>query len=115
MESTLTITIGDTPYTIRPLTVGQLEEMHAGVLLAADADPQKGVRDWWKQSREIIGAALAEDHPSVVSPEAIKKLRIGSYQDAKRVRDQILVFAGFIDPPKEGEAPPQGEATAAAE
>lgn len=113
----ITITLAEKQFSIQPLTVGQLEEMHVGLLLPPNADPSEGVKDWWQQTREIIVTALCEDHPDMTM-DVVKKMRLGTLKVVRETREQILIFAGFQDKPKEGtpqgEAP-QGEATAAAE
>jgi len=110
----INIKIAGKDYAIQSLTVGQLEQMHVGVLAQPNADPQVAVKEWWQQTRLIILLALAEDHPEVTA-ETVAKMRLGNLRSAKKVRDQILIFAGFQDEPKdEPEENPKGEAPAAA-
>jgi len=106
---TLTITIAGQQFTIQPLTVGQLQDLHVGVVEPVPEDPAEGVRKFWARSIGIISTALSVDHPNM-TPEMIGKLRLGTLTSVKRTVDDILDFAGIVEKKKD---PKPGEAQAA--
>ncbi|HZP88656.1 MAG TPA: hypothetical protein VFB54_17740 [Burkholderiales bacterium] len=112
MSESITIKLAGKDYTIGALTVGQLEELHVGVLEAPDADPQAGARKFWKRNLDLIAIALSADHPDVTR-DVIGKMRLGSIKAVNQTVTEILKFAGLVDDEKKDI--PAGESRAAAE
>ena len=112
----LTITLAGKEYEIQPLTIGQLEDLHIGILKIPSADPVEGGKEFWAQQLDTIVAALKVDHPEMTA-EVIRKMRLGSLKDIKTQVNAILRYAGLIDvepkAPAAGGAEP-GEAPGAA-
>jgi len=79
MGKPITITLGGQPYTIQPLTVGQLEDITVAILAPDTDDTQKNARLGFERMIEALAAALKEDHPSV-TVEAIRKMRITRHE-----------------------------------
>lgn len=108
-EETLTITLAGKDYTIRPLTIGQLEALHVGMVEAVPADAVGETRRFWRQKIDMIAAALSVDHPEMTAEE-IGKLRLGKVKAVTKAADDILRFAGLLP---EGDTSP-GETQAGA-
>jgi len=107
---TLDIVLAGQKYTIQPLTVGQLQDLHIGVVEPTPDDPEDGVRKFWSRNIALIHTALSVDHPQM-TVEIIGKMRLGTITAVKRTVDDILVFAGIA----EKKEPKAGESQAAAE
>lgn len=110
-SDTITIHLAGQAYVIHPFTVGQLEELHVGVVLPESADPKENVRQLWKRNVDVIAAALSQDHPQITR-DVIVKMRLGSVKAVNETSNQILRFAGIIK--EETQESPPGEAQAAA-
>lgn len=106
----LTITLAGQKYDIQPLTVGQLQDLHIGVVEPTPTDPVEGTRKWWSRNVALIAIALSSDHPQMTA-DIVGKMRLGSLTAVKETVDDILDFAGII----ERKAPKPGEAQAATE
>lgn len=99
----LTIALGDHTFSIKELTIGQMEQIHDVLQIAREGGHARA-----QTNREVIAAALAVDYPEVTA-EAIKGFRVARIQDVSAAADSILEFSGWILP-KEGAAPaPDGE------
>ena len=103
----LTITLAGKEYTIQPLTVGQLQDLHIGVVRVPSTDSSEAVKDFWKTEIDTIVAALSQDHPDMTA-EVVRKMRLGSLKEVKKQVDAILLYAGLIDTPRD--APKAGAA-----
>lgn len=82
----LAIKLADREFTIQPLTVGQVEEIH-------DILTRQGSKK--TANRDIIAAALSEDYPDL-NCDAVRKMRLGSVKVVNSVVEQILAFGDFI-------------------
>ena len=105
----LTIHLAGNQFTIGPLSIGQLEELHVGVLEPPVNDPQENARQLWKRNRAIIVAALSLDHPEITL-EVLTKMRVGNAKTLAKIVDSILAFSGLIDEKPKESAP--GESVA---
>lgn len=113
---TLTITLAGKQYEIRALTVGQLEELHVGVLRPIRA-AEEGVRDFWDQNVKLLVTALSVDHPEI-TVDVVRKMQLGSVKAVREVVAEVLKFAGIADDVKPEAKPgetPSGETPAGAE
>jgi hypothetical protein len=108
----LTITLAGIKYEIQPLTIGQLEALHVGVVEPQSENPQESARQLWKRNIGIIVSALSIDYPHM-TPEKLATLRVGSFKDVTKIVDSILVFSGLIDEKPKEPVPGEGEASAA--
>lgn len=91
---TLTIKLAGSEYTIQPLTVGQLQDLHIGVVKGIPQDAEEGVRQFWAKNVDVIAVALEKDHPEVTR-EVLGKMRLGSVKAVNETVSEILVFAGL--------------------
>lgn len=107
---TLSITLAGQKFEIQPLTVGQLQDLHIGVVEPIPDDPADSVRQFWSRNIKLIAIALAEAHPQMTE-ETIRKMRLGTLPAVKQTVEDILVFAGIVE--KKGQK--SGEAQAATE
>lgn len=74
-----TITLEGNPYTIKPLTVGQLEDLTAAILMPDTGDPQADARRGFQRMTGSIAAALAIDHPEI-TVDAIRAMRVTRHE-----------------------------------
>lgn len=111
----ITIMLAGEAYVIYPFTVGQLEELHVGVMYPSDVDPKENVRNLWRRNVDVLAAALSQDHPQMTR-DVIYKKRLGSIKVVNNSINQILKFAGIAgdDPKVPAKEPAPGEAKAAA-
>ena len=96
---TLTITLADKEYTVQPLTIGQLRDLHVGIVEPIPADLKEGTRQFWERNLAIISKALEGEHPEM-TPEVLSKMRLGNIKSVKETVDAILVFTGLSEPKK---------------
>ena len=103
---TLTITLAGQKFVIQPLTVGQLQDLHVGVVETASDEPAEGVRQYWTRNIKLISIALSEAHPNMTE-DTIRKMRLGTLPAVKQAVEEILIFAGIWvkKESKSGEAP----------
>ena|SRR5579859_2186884 len=109
MSDPITITLDGKPYAIQQLTIGQMRDIHIGVVLPDAVDPQENTRRSWDRAVAIISAALIESDASF-TPEAIYKMRF-TIKERNAAVSAILKFAGLGTSTEES---PQGEAAAGA-
>lgn len=109
MLKTLTITIEGKDYEIKEMTCGQVEDIQE--LLGVFDAPGLNRTLSKENARAIVAVAFSVDYPEV-TPETIRKMRLGSVKRLNEIVSQILQFGGFIEKPK-GE-PQSGEAQASA-
>lgn len=108
----LKIHLAGIDYDIQPLTIGQLESLHIGVVEPQSEDPQESARQLWKRNIGIIVSALSVDYPHMTA-EKLATLRVGSFKDVTKVVDSILIFSGLVDEKPKEPVPGEGEARAA--
>jgi hypothetical protein len=105
----ITITLAEKPYLIEQLTIGQLRDLHVGVLTPDSTDRQERSRLGFQRSLLTILAALKKSHPTLTLAE-LETWTISTDEMAAAV-GAILVFSGLTVTPS---ASP-GEASAPAE
>jgi hypothetical protein len=90
----ITITLAGQPYTVQPLTLGQIEELSIAVVTPTHDDPQENVRRNFARTVGILRAALAQDYPAL-TPEALRALRI-TRLELNTATDAILTHSGLV-------------------
>jgi|GEM_PF-2928714 len=108
------ITLGGRVFTIRPLLVGQVEEisaLNAGLLETA-VTPQERTRVVWRVRREVISSALVADYPEMTPDGLAASQALGN--ELTDAHNAILEYAGLIpkDAKPEGASDEPGEAAA---
>jgi len=100
-----TITLGGQTFTVRPLTIGDVEDisaLNAGILEDA-ATPQQVTARNWRVRREVIARAIQSDHPDMTA-DKIRDLP-GNGKEIIDAHEKVLEVAGLIEPgAKPGEA-----------
>lgn len=112
-SNSLQLSLAGQTFTIQPLTVGQLEELHVGVVTPEGSGPKEKMRSFYERNIEILAVALSSDHPNMTA-DTIRKMRIGTLQAMTGAVSDILDFSGIS---KKEDAKPEaatGEAQAAA-
>jgi hypothetical protein len=104
----LKLKLGETEYTIKPLTCGQIEDIEEAVGAYSGG---AAVRLSKQTNRTILAVALSVDYPDVTA-ESIKSVRLGTQTELARLVTAILDFGGFL--PKKREAGASGETAAGA-
>ncbi len=100
MTDSLTIHLGAREFTVQPLTIGQLRDLHVG----AAQSMAEGIADVWDRNIRIIVTALKEDHPDVTS-DVIMKLRGVTFDEITAAVRAIFNFSGLVKQENEsGEA-----------
>lgn len=100
--STFEITLAGKPYTIQPLTLGQIEDLSVSVVLADSDDPQENIRRSYQRTIGTLVAALSADYPQL-DAKALRNLRI-TKAELTAARDVILENSGL-----QPKAPSTGE------
>ncbi len=90
----ITIALGERTFEIRELTIGQVEQIHDLLQQAGASNHRRAATN-----RELIAAALSEDHKDVTA-ENLKGVRIPDIQQLSGAADQILQFGGWVLPEK---------------
>lgn len=111
MSTTLKFKLGDREFEVRPLTIGQLEDLDVAVTLEDSTDPQENTRRSFRRMRMAIAAAVEEDYPDVTE-DVIKKMRV-TRDELLGCYISILQFSGLKRRGKDAK-PGEGEAPAAA-
>ena len=102
--SDLTFSIGERTFVIRPLTIGQLEDIE-GVFVDGALKGKRGVR----AAIEILQASLKPDYPEF----KIEDVRGMKYLELQEISRAVLQFSGLV--PAADAGPSSGEASAGAE
>lgn len=114
MSESIQITLAGKPYSITPFTVGQLEDLHVGVIQPDSGDPVENTHQFWKRNIDIIVVALSADHPEMTEP-VVRKMKLGSVRAVNEAVGEILRYAGLAKgKTEESEGSPPGELQAAA-
>lgn len=94
MSDSIEITLAGSQYRISALTVGQLEDLHVGVVEPDPVNPVENVRQFWKRNVGILVVALSADHPQMTE-ECVRKMKLGSVKSVNEAVGKILRFAGL--------------------
>lgn len=86
----LTLEVDGKTITIGPLTVGQMEEIQEALFKPLAASGLRKGAD-----RDIIAAALSQDHPELA--KSVGTMRFGSIRKLDSTVREILKFGGFVD------------------
>lgn len=96
----LTLTIEGKDYQIKDLTCGQVEDIQE---LIGAFGPKGSVSITKETNRAILAAALGTDYPEV-TPDSLRKMRLGTIKKLNDMVREILRFGGFVEDPISGEA-----------
>jgi hypothetical protein len=91
--STITVTLEGNDYTIRPLTLGQIEELRIAILEPPGNDVRETVRHDHARIYGILAAALRADYPEMTI-DAIRYCR-ASFAEVRTAMDRILIHSGL--------------------
>lgn len=99
-----TITLGGQTFTVRPLTIGDVEDisaLNAEVLEKSASQHEAALRNW-RVRREVIARAIRADHPDMTA-EKLKELP-GNAQEMIKAHEKILLLSGLVVSPGEAKA-----------
>jgi hypothetical protein len=99
----VTITLEGKDYAVRPLTLGQVEDLRIALVEALPDNEQEQVRWEYRRNLGVIAAALSTDHPDV-TVGTLKNMR-ATRDEVSAAVDKIIELSGLK--PKE---PASGEA-----
>lgn len=114
MQEFIQITLAGKQYPITPFTVGQLEDLHVGVIQPDAGDEVANTHQFWNRNINILVTALSADHPEMTEA-IVRKMKLGSIRAVNDAVGEILRYAGLAkDKATEEEGSPPGETQAAA-
>ena len=108
MTEPTTITLAGQPYTVQPLTLGQIEDLSVAVVVPDSEYPADNVRRSFQRSIDAIVVALSVDHPDMTS-DALRKMRI-TRQELRDAYGAVLRLSGLVA--AEGDKPGEERAGA---